>query len=199
MQNSVQISREMIINLSENGVSPDVFTKLFCQSMHDTISPLLDWNGQDAMPQLWANVSQEGNVVAGRIARESAWTARARGLQDYDHDASSEDEEVDSDISSSHSTAWWGDDISGCPSGLEETVMTFLDSGFHPATNPILAEKLRIIAKKAVKSCMSKYRVTVPMSCSALIVPGMLPSLNLSHTKIYLRCIRSARRGRNSC
>jgi hypothetical protein len=177
MQSSVQVSREMIINLSDNGVSTDAFTKLFCQSMDSIVSPLLDWDSQDAMPQLWAAVSRQGNVMAARKARESAWTARACGVQHYDHDDSSEDDdsdEEDGDTSFSHSTAWWGDDISGCPSSLEETVMTFLDTGFHPATNSILAEKLHIIAKKAVKSCISKYRVTIPMSCSALVVPGML-------------------------
>jgi RNA-dependent RNA polymerase len=199
MQGSVQISREMIINLSENGVPSSVFMELFCQSMNNTISPLLDWNGQDAMAQLWAAVSREGNVMASRMARESAWTARARNIHHYDHDDNNEDEDdVDDNTSLSPSTAWWGDDISGCPSSLEETVMTFLDTGFHPGSNSILAEKLHIIAKKAVKTCISKYRVTIPMSCSGLIVPGMLIFLGASHTNAWFRCIRSASRGRNS-
>jgi len=169
MQNSVQISREMTINLSENGVSSGIFIDLFCQSMENVISPLLNWDGQDAMAKLWVAVAKEGNVMAARIARESAWTAKARGVQLYDQDSSTED-----DDSLSHSIAWWGDEISGCPSSLEETIMSFLDTGFHPASNSALAEKLHIVAKKAVKSSISKSRVTIPMSCSALIVPGML-------------------------
>jgi RNA-dependent RNA polymerase len=202
MQSSVQISREIIINLSENGVPFEVFNELYCQSMNNTISPLLDWDSQGAMAQLWATVSKEGNVMAARVAREAIWTARALGIQHYDHDDSSDNDdhdEVDGDTSFSRSSAWWGDDISGCPSTLDETVMGFLDTGFHPATNPILAEKLYIIAKRAVKAHMSKYRVTIPMSCSALIVPGMLLLLRLSLTKICLRCIRSATRRRGSC
>ncbi|KAI0249735.1 RNA dependent RNA polymerase-domain-containing protein [Lactifluus subvellereus] len=187
MQSPIQVSREMIINLSDNGVPID--------SMNSTISPLLDWDSQDAMPQLWAAVSRQGNVMAARMARESAWTARACGVQHYDHDDSSEDDddsdEVDGDTSFSHSTAWWGDDISGCPSSLEETAMTFLDTGFHPATNPVLAEKLHIIAKKAVKSCIKKYRVTIPMSCSALVVPDVLGVLQEGeiHLKSSQRCL----------
>jgi RNA-dependent RNA polymerase len=172
MQSPVQISREMIINLSENGVFSGIFIDLFCQSMENTISPLLSWDGQDSMAQLWAAVAKVGSVMAARIARESAWTARARGVQLYDQDNSTEDNEDDEPLS--ESIAWWGDETSGCPSSLEETILYFLDTGFHPATNLILAEKLQIVAKKTVNSCISKSRVMIPMSCSALIVPGVL-------------------------
>jgi len=170
MQSSVKVSKEMIINLSENGVSSTIFLDLFSQSIEETILPLLNWDGPYAMAQLWAAIAKQGNVMASRIARESAWTARAYGIQPPNQDDSSENYEEDD----THSLAWWGDDISGCPSSLEETVMAFLDTGFHPATNPILAEKLHHVANKAVKTCTSKLRLTVPMSCSALIVPGML-------------------------
>jgi hypothetical protein len=177
MQSSVKISREIIVNLSENGVSINIFTDLLCQHLKDTVSLLLQWDGQDAMPQLWATISKEGNVMAARIARESSWTAKAYGVQLYgDQEHGSDDDEPFYDDSSLHSTAWWGDAISGCPSSLEETVMAFLDSGFHPSFNTILAEKLHIVAKKAVKSCITKSRVKVPMSCSALIVPGIFSS-----------------------
>ncbi|KAI0305318.1 RNA dependent RNA polymerase-domain-containing protein [Multifurca ochricompacta] len=192
MQSPIHLSREMITNLSENGVSPDVFVDLFQQFMDATITPLLSWDGQDAMPRLWAAVSREGNVIAARMARESAWTARARGVQHHHSQDSSddEDEEEDDPNSSTHSTAWWGDDISGCPSSLEETVMAFLDSGFHPNSNPILARKLYMVAKKAVRSCKSKYRVMIPMSCSALIVPGFLQEGEI-HVKCSERCLLS--------
>jgi len=178
MKASVQISREIIINLSENGVLPEIFANLFYCSISETVSSLLSWDGQDGMAQLWATVFKEGNIMAARIARESSWTARAHDIQLHDQEESSDDEV--NDLSSSlHSTAWWGDDISGCPSSLEETVMAFLDTGFSPTSNSILAEKLHLVAKKAVKSSISKYRVTIPMSCSAFIVPGMLLILSL--------------------
>ena len=177
MKSPVHFSKEIVINLSENGVSPNILIDLCCQSLENAISPLLQWDGKDAMPQLWAAVARQGNVMAARMALESAWTARARGvagMQQYDQDESNGGYEDDDALP--QSTAWWGDDISGCPSSLEETVITFLDSGFHPATNAILAERLDHVAKHAVKHCMSKNRVTVPMSCSAFIVPGMLLS-----------------------
>ena len=175
MQSPVQVSKEIVINLSENGVSPNLFVDLCYQSIENAISPLLHWDGKDAMPQLWAAVAGECNVMAARVALESAWTARARGvagMQQYDQDESNAGFEDDDSLP--QSIAWWGDDISGCPSSLGETVLTFLDTGFHPATNAVLAERLDHVARQAVKSCISKNRVTIPMSCSALIVPGML-------------------------
>lgn len=172
MQSSIQISREMITNLAENGVPATIFAELFCHSLSSTIDSLLDWDGQDAMPRLWAAIFKKWNVMGARIARESTWTARARGVQLYEQEDDSEDEEAEDNLP--QSTAWWGDDISGCPSSLEETVMAFLDSGFHPACNSILAEKLHIVVKNAVKARMNKYRVTIPMSCSAFVVPDPL-------------------------
>ena len=191
MQSPIQISREMIINLGENGVPHTIFAELFCNSLSSTIDSLLDWDGHNAMPRLWDAIAQKWHVMAGRIARESSWTARARGVQLYDQEDDSEDEEAEDVDSVPRSTAWWGDDISGCPSTLEETVMTFLESGFHPASNSILAEKLHIIIKNAVKSCKGKYRVQIPMSCSAFVVPGKFLPSDISI--IINPCSRSAR------
>jgi hypothetical protein len=149
------------------------------------------------MFRLWAAVSKEGNVMGSRIARESSWTARASGIQLYDDP---EDESYDDESSSLHSTAWWGDEISGCPSSLEETVMAFLDSGFHPSSNAILSEKLCIVAKKAVKTCISKSRIIVPMSCRALIVPGIYYYfIIIIIAKPCFRCTRGTGRGRDPC
>jgi RNA-dependent RNA polymerase len=199
MQSPIQISREMITNLGENGVPHTIFAELFCNSLSSTIDSLLDWDGQDAMVRLWDAIAKKWNVMSARIARESSWTARARGVQLYDQDDDSDDEEADDTDSLPRSTAWWGDDISGCPSTLEETVMTYLESGFHPASNSILAEKLHIVVKNAVKSCMGRYRVKIPMSCSAFVVPGMSlpPDVSIVFSQ-FSRSARSATGGRNS-
>ena len=66
------------------------------------------------------------------------------------------------------------DEVSGCPSSLEETVMTFIDAGFNPRTNPIMALKLHEVVKKTIRSYSIKFRLSVPMSCSAFCVPGTL-------------------------
>jgi RNA-dependent RNA polymerase len=174
MQSSVKISKEIIINLSENGVPASIFINLLIQSLSDTTLSLLLWDGPDAMAQLWATVFKEGKVMSGRIARKSSWTAKASGIRSYNNqDNVDDDDEPYDDDSLLHSTPWWGDEISGCPSSLEETVLALLDSGFHPSTNSILAARLHEVAKTAIKSAMLKSRVEVPMSCRALIVPGI--------------------------
>ena len=173
MQSSVKISREVIINLSENGVSTSIFLELFKQSLQDITLSLLAWDGSDAMAQLWATVFIQGNIMSGRLARESSWTAKASGVRFHIQDDVNNDDEPDDDNSLPHSAAWWGDEISGCPSSIEETVLAFLDTGFHPSTNSILAARLHEVAKTTVKNSILKSRVKVPMSCRALIVPGI--------------------------
>ena len=200
MQSPIQITGEIITNLGENGVPHTIFAELFCNSLSSTIDSLLDWDGQDAMPRLWNAIAKAWHVMAGRIARESSWTARARGVVLYEKEDGCEDDEEEDTDSVPRSTAWWGDDISGCPSTIEETVMMFLESGFHPASNSILAERLHILIKNTVKSCMGKYRVQIPMSCSAFVVPGTFipPDISLIINP-FSRSARSATGRRNSC
>ncbi|KAI0264673.1 RNA dependent RNA polymerase-domain-containing protein [Gloeopeniophorella convolvens] len=190
MQSSISISKEMVINLAENGVTHASFSQLYQASLEAAITPLLDWDGTDAMLKLWAAVCKEGGVLAARQARSASGTARARGLRSYDQDDDSDDSDGDEDSHdlghSLPSTAWWADEISGCPSSLEETVMTLLDSNFHPMSNTILAERLKIVIKKAVKSHISKYRILIPMSCSAFIVPDPLGVLE--EGEIHVKC-----------
>ena len=80
MQSSVKISREVIINLSENGVPISVFLKLLNESLKNITLLLLTWEGSDAMTQLWASIFKEGNIMSDRIARQSSWSARASGV-----------------------------------------------------------------------------------------------------------------------
>lgn len=178
MQSSVKISREIIINLSENRVSPRIFLDLLIQSLEDIKLSLLTWDGPDAMAQLWATIFKESNIMSSRVARESSWTARASGVKfhnDQEDAVDDDDDETNDDGSLLHSIAWWGDETSGCPSSIEEIVLGFLDSGFHPSTNSILAARLHEVAKKAVKAAITKSRIKIPMSCRALIVPGIFP------------------------
>ena len=117
-------------------------------------------------------MAREGNIMAAHVACESAWTARAFEVQLYNN---YEDDFFNND-SPLQSKAWWRDDISGCPFSFEKSVIAFLNFGFHPPSNSIFAERLHVVAKKAVKSCISKSRLTVfisyTRSYNAFIVPG---------------------------
>lgn len=122
---------------------------------------------------LWSNVRRLGGVMAARRAREEAGLARVKGYSDQDVDEDPDDDEgFDNSTSEKESVAWWADEVSGCPSSLEETVMYMLDSGFTPQDNPVLRDKLYRFIKGRVGYYIKGYRIDVPMSATAFIVPG---------------------------
>ncbi|KIJ21861.1 hypothetical protein PAXINDRAFT_95343 [Paxillus involutus ATCC 200175] len=164
------LSAETIINLAENQVPHQVFVNLAKENLDAIVDSLLDWDGPDAMFKLWHSVARAGGVVAARMAREAAGEARMRGY--FVKDVEDEDEDdLDGSIDSPQSAAWWADETSGCPSSLEETVLTLLDAGFTPQECPLLAEKLKAVIKTQVDNYVQRYRLCVPMSCIAWIVP----------------------------
>jgi RNA-dependent RNA polymerase len=173
MRSPSHLSAETIVNLAENGVPHQVFIDLMKEGLDAIVDSLLDWDGPDAMFRLWHTVARSGAVVAARLAREAGGEARARGFFVKDNDIEDDDEDdLDAAIGSPRSIAWWGDEVSGCPSSLEETVMVMLDAGFTPRDCPVLADKLRNILKISVDNYVHRFRIEVPMSCIAWIVPG---------------------------
>jgi RNA-dependent RNA polymerase len=179
MRSPARVSPETIINLAENDVPHQVFKDLLKQSLVDITEGLTTWDGPDAMFNLYANVERAGGVFHARRVREAAGEARARGLGDrlaeevYNDDDDDEEGLMTFDRAiDERSTAWWADQISGCPSSLEETVMVLLDAGFTPQTCPILREKLQIVVTSKVKTRAQNFRYDVLQSASAFVVPG---------------------------
>ena len=170
-----RLSRETIVNLAENGVPHDTFRVLLERGVKEVTDGLTTWEGPFAMENLWLNVARIGGVISSRMARELGGESRARGFGHKEDEAEVDDDEDDLQIDPAffqHSTAWWADQVSGCPSSLEETVMVLIDSGFHPRSCPVLAEKLKKVFEKAVNSFVNKWRIEIPMSCDAFVVPG---------------------------
>ena len=69
--------------------------------------------------------------MSARLAREDTGAARASGYVADDQEDEWDDEDGLSQLDTAlhqQSSAWWEDPISGCPSTLEETCMTLLDS-----------------------------------------------------------------------
>lgn len=186
MRAPCRLSVEVIVNLAENGVKPEVFSKLLQQSLSDLVDPLLDWVSPNAMRTLWCNVRQLGGVMAARRAREDLGAARALGYSDNitEEENENEDEDglLDFDLAeqTQRSSAWWGDEASGCPSSLGETIMCLLDSDFTPQETPILRDKLQKFITTRVKEYVRSYRMEVPMSASGFLVPGICFSLMFS-------------------
>ncbi|KAI0737583.1 RNA dependent RNA polymerase-domain-containing protein, partial [Daedaleopsis nitida] len=178
-----KLSAETITNFAENGVKFSALAALFRTDIETRVGALLNWGEErtdpvkyDAdMKLLWHALAKEGGVMAARLARENNGTARAAGYVVEDAD----EEELDDEDGLTqlgkelleHSSAWWEDPVSGCPSSLEETCMALLDSGFRPDTCNVLRAKLAEVARKAVRTFTTRYRFAVPMSCSAFIVP----------------------------
>jgi RNA-dependent RNA polymerase len=168
-----RLSGETIVNLSENGVPKKVFLDLVRQGIKELVEPLLEWEGPDAMRNLWCNMRKLGGVMSARRAREDAGRARVKGYSEYESDEIElEDEEFLDTTDLLKSSAWWVDEISGCPSSLEETVMCLIDSGFTPQNCPVLRSKLEIVVKGYVKHYIKSYRIDVPMSATAYLIPG---------------------------
>jgi RNA-dependent RNA polymerase len=175
------LSVETIINLSENGVPKKVFLDLLHQGLEELVEPLLEWDGPDAMRNLWCKVCRIGGVMSARRAREKPGLARVKGYVYSEHgreeDNSEDEDEIFDTTEEEKSSAWWRDEISGCPSSLEETVMSLLDSGFTPENCPILRKKLWRVTKGHVENFIKAYRIMVPMSASAFLIPGKISGL----------------------
>jgi hypothetical protein len=179
MSTPSQISAEIIINLAENGVPHSVFVQLLKISIREMVKGLTTWDGPDAMLNLWTNVERAGGVLTGRRAREAVGEARVRGFSNRSPEEESlEDDDAEEDGFEAddvpRSAPWWTDQISGCPSTLEETVMVLLDSGFHPESSPILREKLKHMVVKKIENKTDKLRFVVDQSCVAFAVAGTL-------------------------
>lgn len=57
--------------------------------------------------------------------------------------------------------------------------MYLLDSGFTPQNCAVLKEKLSKVIKTSIASYVKAYRIDVPMSLTAFIVPGMSNPLTI--------------------
>ena len=178
-----RLSVETIINLGENGVTIDRFLELLRQSLQELVEPLLDWDSPDAMINLWCTVRRLGGVMAARRAREAKGQARVMGYSERDaEETEMEDEDALADFNFDEdvqrSSAWWGDEVSGCPSSLEECIMYMLDSNITPQDCPILRKKIQLFVESRVEQYIKNYKIEVPMSASAFLVPG-------EHTLIF--------------
>lgn len=170
-----RLSVETIICLAENGVGKHVFFELLQKGLKELVEPLLEWKSQKDMMTLWCNVRRLAGVMSARRAREDVGLARVKGYSEKEAEEEQDDEiGSDSRPSEQDAVAWWRDEISGCPSSLEETIMYMLDSGFTPQECPVLRDKLHKFIKGRVAHYIKSYRIDVPMSASAFMVPGKL-------------------------
>ena len=191
MSSPAHLSIETVINLAENGVPCATFAELIREDLAQRIDRLTTWT---TMPELWAAVCREGGVIAQRQARRAAGAARSKGFIFEDREElSDDDDDYDEDdvqdrILNDSSTAWCPDNVSGCPSTLEETVLSLLAAGFHPDRSGVLRAKAEAVAKRGMHTVQKKCRIAVDMSCSAFVIPGRR-NLQRSSSGLTKRCL----------
>ncbi|KDQ15608.1 hypothetical protein BOTBODRAFT_157888 [Botryobasidium botryosum FD-172 SS1] len=160
------LSTQVINNLSYNGVPNDVFVKLMVDGLGEEVQPF-DWTQPGALVRLWAAVHDIGGVLSTKIRRDAATYARLLGAETWDSDKP-KDMDVDGPLSGGM------DEISGHPDTKYERVIGLLEAGFTPQQLPILRDDVKSILHDVVEKYVKKYRIPVPMSLTAFIVPDPL-------------------------
>ncbi|KAL0069594.1 hypothetical protein AAF712_003252 [Marasmius tenuissimus] len=176
VRSPARLSVESMVNLHHNGVPTSVFVEILKRNLADTIEPLLDWGGSDsdtpAMLRLWHAVEQSENVITQRRARQDVTNIRFKGYNEQEKDLIGEDDlDGVGGVEGRHSTAWWPDPHSGCPSSIAETIMGLLSSAFTPRNNAVMRNKLyRLIQSKITRKC-TKHNWEILESATAFAVP----------------------------
>ncbi|KAG6907475.1 hypothetical protein DXG01_008811 [Tephrocybe rancida] len=157
---SVSLSKQSIMNLSENGVSDATLTDLMKQALTDEVRPLMKWEGPYAMEILWSVVNKLGSVSRQRLTRVTAGLSRALGLQGHDWGGDEIELEKDNDTSPvenelGSASVHTGRGLGGAPASLSEITLELLQAGFVPTELKLLKDKIRYLVETAVISSLS--------------------------------------------
>ncbi|KAJ4498650.1 RNA dependent RNA polymerase-domain-containing protein [Lentinula lateritia] len=180
-----KLSSETIINLAENGVPRHIFTSLLDQTLDLLVTSLTTWDTVEDMANLWLRLSHLGGVFAARSTRRKSGMARVNGYSERDAQENDDEDGLDEADDEPSSTAWWNDEVSGQPSSLEETVMRLIDGGFTPQACPVMRDKLKRILISQINNHVTNFRIEVPMSFTAFILPD--PEDVLEEGEVYFK------------
>ncbi|KAJ3992350.1 RNA dependent RNA polymerase-domain-containing protein [Lentinula boryana] len=165
---TVSLKKQSVLNLWANGAPVELFKELMKKGLEEIIEPLMQWDGQFAMPALWDAINKTGKVSHIRTARAGAGMARALGLagRDYSKEGSTRSETgAMSPIFSS--TVTGRNEFSGAPIGLHETAIELVQAGFHPARDSILWSTLQKVLEVTVQAAIDKCNIPLPEGSSA--------------------------------
>lgn len=108
MRVPARLSAETIVNLAENKVPYPVFEKLFREGLKAQVAPLTQWDGRDAMFDLWCYLARIGGVIPARRAREASAEAKAKGYRIREpEEPDDEDDFADSNLTHERSTGMY--------------------------------------------------------------------------------------------
>ncbi|KAG6830093.1 hypothetical protein H0H92_002266 [Tricholoma furcatifolium] len=172
---SVHLSKQVIMNLSHNGVAAETLTELMREGLVEAVRPLMKWEGPQAMQLLWDEINKLSSVSRSRLTRLTAGLSRALGLEHHSWRGEVIDLEKDEEIPAleddAGAGAYTGRGGGGAPVTLSEVTVELLQAGFHPTECRILREKLRYLVTSTINSIVEKYSIPVPQSLEAFIIP----------------------------
>ncbi|KAJ3851289.1 RNA dependent RNA polymerase-domain-containing protein [Lentinula lateritia] len=182
----VSLKKQSVLNLWANGVPIDIFRELMEKGLQDMIQPLIQWEGQFAMPALWDAINKAGKVSHVRTTRLGAGMARALGLagREYKKEGSTQGQ---ADTSIFSSTVSGRNEISGAPATLHEVAIELVQAGFHPAKDVLLWSTLESVLRVTVQGAIDKCNIPLPegSAATAFVIPDPLGILN--ENEIYYR------------
>jgi hypothetical protein len=183
------ISTQSILNLSHNGVPDDVLQSLMMEGLRLEVNPFLDWNRPHADIFLWDTINKAGRVSAGRLQRLAKERGRALGLQkkswgDEWADANRQNLEPES-TSAPFQTFSGRDERTKAPISVYEKGLELLQAGFMPNRSQVLWLSIKTMMTLAIDDAINDYRIPIPKSTQAYIIPDPLGILN--EGEIYYR------------
>jgi RNA-dependent RNA polymerase len=126
MKTPGRLTSETLINLAENGVPHDVLTKLLQEGLDQNVAGLIQWEGEDAMLNLWCTLATKAKVMSSRKSREASTEARARGYQHSETEAHDDENGTDDmAVIQERNSAWWYDEVPTCPKLFSDCLLSF--------------------------------------------------------------------------
>ncbi|CUA78390.1 Genome polyprotein [Rhizoctonia solani] len=168
---SSSITYEMIMSLSENNVPDSVLVKLLRDTIERDARSMEPSRKPHGSEVLYDSVYATHRVLQSRLRRVISPDAhRAQALLDFENEDGDEEPEL----------AKWEagpDPFSGQPASSQEQVLGWLQAGFAP-TDRFVMEKLVYLQKKLMTEAVNRYRIAIPESVRAFIVPDPLGVLD---------------------
>ncbi|OSX67200.1 hypothetical protein POSPLADRAFT_1127992 [Postia placenta MAD-698-R-SB12] len=165
-----RLSMYTIMNLSHNGVPDETFIKLMQDGLKKEVEALTTWDGPHAMVLLWHAVNQVGHVTLSKLRQQAAGGARILGFGRAQDRDDWEDDDVDDGLEDE--TLEVGSlEYEGEPTSVSAAVLELLQAGFQPLKLPLLYEKLRKVVADRIEDYIRNYKITVPRSAEAFIIP----------------------------
>ncbi|CAE6522319.1 unnamed protein product [Rhizoctonia solani] len=188
---SSSITYEMIMSLSENGVPDQVLVNLLRETIERDALSMEPSSKPHGSQVLYDSVYMTHRVLQSRLRQIISPDAhRAQALLEF--------EKTDDNAS----LAKWEtgpDPFSGQPASSQEQVLGWLQAGFA-STDRFVMEKLVYLQKKLMTAAVKQYRIAIPESTRAFIVPDPLGVLD--EDQVFFassQLIQTSRSGLTQC